>query len=114
MKHLLFTEQEPARRGFLRSLVAAPVAALATHKLILPAQALVTPDDAATRLAHHLAGAEAAMRDLFPAAHIEPWGNYLGNASAVDCYRFHFERGDRGFSVYAGVKAAVRDTDPTS
>ncbi len=34
-RDLLLTE-EPCRRGFLRSLIAAPVAALATHRLILP------------------------------------------------------------------------------
>ncbi|WP_442756606.1 hypothetical protein ACNHKD_08405 [Methylocystis sp. JAN1] len=45
---ILLTEQ-PARRGFLRTLIAAPVAALATHKLILPAPALITPEDAAAR-----------------------------------------------------------------
>ena len=67
---LLLTE-EPARRGFLRSLVIAPVAALATHKLIVPAHAIVTPDDAAERLRIHMNGVEAAMRDLFPAADVK-------------------------------------------
>lgn len=36
-------DQRAGRRGFLRSLVIAPVAALATHKLILPATASATP-----------------------------------------------------------------------
>ncbi|MGJ0506552.1 MAG: hypothetical protein ACR652_05320 [Methylocystis sp.] len=77
MKPLLLTER-PARRGFLRSLIAAPAAALATHKLILPAQALVTPGDAAARLAHHVAGTEKAFRELYPEGEIFEWGNHRG------------------------------------
>ena len=68
---LLSEEGVEQRRGFLKNLIAAPVAALATHKLILPVQAkIVTPDDAALRLKQHMAGVEAAMRDLFPGAEV--------------------------------------------
>lgn len=94
MKGLLLTEQAPARRGFLRSLIAAPVAALATHRLILPAQAVITPDDAAARLQRHLDGAEAAMRELFPGAEITVLGNCLGEGLAF--YRGQFAAGRQG------------------
>ena len=46
-RDLLLTEEPPARRGFLRSLVMAPVAALATHRLILPGEA--SPEERARR-----------------------------------------------------------------
>jgi len=46
-RDLLLIEQAPARRGFLRSLVMAPVAALATHRLILPGE--VSQEDRARR-----------------------------------------------------------------
>lgn len=74
----LFLTEKPSRRGFLRSLAVAPAAGLATHKLILPANALVAPDDAASRLAHHLAGAEAAFAELYPHGEILRWGNNNG------------------------------------
>lgn len=91
MKPLLLTER-PARRGFLRSLIAAPVAALATHKLILPAEALVKPDAAAARLAHHVAGAEAAFRELYPQGEIYQWGNHDGRGDPD--LQGRFARGD--------------------
>ncbi|RTL88102.1 MAG: hypothetical protein EKK29_05855 [Hyphomicrobiales bacterium] len=90
MTEILLTEQ-PARRGFLRSLFAAPVAALATHKLILPANALVTPGDAAARLAHHVAGAEVAFGELYPHGEILQWGSH--NRNAVTDLRKRFFRG---------------------
>lgn len=42
LKPDLLLQEQPTRRGLLRTLIAAPAAALATHKLILPAQASVT------------------------------------------------------------------------
>lgn len=78
LKNLILTE-EPARRGFLRNLILAPAAALATHRLIVPAQALVTPGDAVERLREHVAGVEAAMRDLFPGANVRQWSNCLSD-----------------------------------
>lgn len=60
---LLLTE-EPARRGFLRSLVMAPFAALATHKLILPGQD--SPEDRARRA---WAEFSAAMREITAGEH---------------------------------------------
>jgi hypothetical protein len=82
MKPLLLTEQAPDRRGFLRRLVAATGAATATHTLLLPAQNLITPTDAANRLAHHLAGAEAAFADLYPQGEIFQWGNHKGEGDS--------------------------------
>jgi hypothetical protein len=58
MTRLLLTEQ-PARRGFLRSLVMAPAAALATHRLILPNED--PPEDRARRA---WADFSAAMREM--------------------------------------------------
>jgi hypothetical protein len=78
MKPLLLTEQAPNRRGFLRRLVAATGAATATHSLLLPAQTVFTPADAAARLAHHLVGAEAAFGDLYPQGKIFQLGNHHG------------------------------------
>jgi hypothetical protein len=43
LKPDLLLQEQPSRRGLLRTLIAAPVAAMATHKLILPAQADVAP-----------------------------------------------------------------------
>ena len=67
MGDILLTE-EPAprsRRGLLRTLITAPVAALATHRfLIAPGTTLapiVTVASAEDRLRHHIAGVEAAM-----------------------------------------------------
>jgi hypothetical protein len=77
---LLLTEQERSRRGFLGRLIAATGATTATRTLLLPAKTIITPDDAAARLAHHLAGAEAAMRDVFPGAHVRVEGNCLDGA----------------------------------
>jgi hypothetical protein len=102
---LLLTEQ-PARRGFLRTLIAAPAAALATHRLILPAQALATPDDAAARLQRHLAGVEAAMRDLFPGASVRQWGNALTPAGHA-IYRAEFAAGNRGSIAVVAVEASL-------
>ncbi|MBI1981703.1 MAG: hypothetical protein HYS63_09180, partial [Methylocystis sp.] len=99
MSDLLLTE-EPARRGFLRSLVMAPVAALATHRLIMPAQALVTPDDASLRLKQHMAGVEAAMRDLFPGAKVNVWGNCL-DGHHIWYQRIILESREHG--IYASV-----------
>jgi hypothetical protein len=82
MKPLLLTEQAPDRRGFLRRLVAATGAATATHTLLLPAQPVITPADAAARLAHHLAAAEAAFADLYPQGEIFQWGNHHGGDDA--------------------------------
>ena len=59
MTSLLLTEKEPARRGFLRSLIMAPAAALATHKLILPGE--TTPEERARRA---WADFCAAMREI--------------------------------------------------
>lgn len=102
--HLLLTEQ-PARRGFLRSLVAAPAAALATHRLILPADALASPaDDPAARLKHHLDGVEAAMRDLFPGVHVRRWGNALEPESHA-LHRENFAAGHRGRIAVVAVDA---------
>ena len=92
MKPLLLTEQAPDRRGFLRRLVAATGAATATHTLLLPAQALITPAEAAARLAHHLAGAEAAFADLYPQGEIFQWGNHNGSKDAD--LRGRFARGE--------------------
>jgi hypothetical protein len=78
MKPLFLTEQAPDRRGFLRRLVAATGAATATHTLLLPARNLITPTEAADRLAHHLASAEAAFKDLYPQGEIFQWGNHNG------------------------------------
>jgi hypothetical protein len=78
MKPLLLTEQAPDRRGFLRRLVAATGAATATHTLLLPAKTLITPAEAAARLAHHLAATEAAFADLYPQGEIFQWGNHQG------------------------------------
>ncbi len=104
MSDLLLTE-EPARRGFLRSLVMAPVAALATHRLIMPAQALVTPDDAALRLKQHMAGVEAAMRDLFPGAKVNVLGNCLDGHHAS--YRELHARGENEYAC-VGCHAGLR------
>lgn len=38
---------------------------------------IVTVASAEERLMHHVAGVEAAMRDLFPGAHVERQGNCL-------------------------------------
>jgi hypothetical protein len=92
MKPLLLTEQTPDRRGFLRRLDAATGAATATHTLLLPAQALITPADAAARLAHHLAGAEAAFADLYPHGEILQWGNHQGGKDTD--LRGRFARGE--------------------
>jgi hypothetical protein len=59
MNPLLLTEQEPARRGFLRSLILAPAAALATHRLILPGE--TTPEERARRAWSEFS---AAMREI--------------------------------------------------
>lgn len=77
LKTDLLLQEQPARRGFLRTLIAAPAAVLATHKLILPAQTIVTPDDPLARLEHHLAGVAAAMRDLYPGVRVRRWGTAL-------------------------------------
>jgi hypothetical protein len=58
MKPLLLTE-EPARRGFLRSLIMATGAAAATHRLILPNE---TPPEERARKAW--ADFSAAMREM--------------------------------------------------
>jgi hypothetical protein len=81
MKRLLLTEQAPDRRGFLRHLIAATGAATATHTLLLPAKAVITPADAAERLAHHVAGAEAAFRELYLQGEIFQWGNHNGEGA---------------------------------
>lgn len=104
MKPLLLTE-EPARRGFLRSLVMATGAAAATHRLILPAQTIVTPDSSHARLKAHLKGAEEAMRELYPMARVSIWGNVVdGNH---EHFRELFNSGDRGAITIIGVKAAL-------
>jgi len=68
-RDLLLIEETPSRRriiGGLRNLLMAPAAALATHKLILPTEALVTPADASARFQHHLDGLQQAFADLYP------------------------------------------------
>jgi hypothetical protein len=57
-KRLLLQEQ-PARRGFLRTLITAPAAALATHRLILPGE--ISPEERARRA---WAEFSAAMREM--------------------------------------------------
>lgn len=98
MSDLLLTEEaapQPARRGFLRTLITAPVAALATHRLILPGPVpLVAPEDAAARLERHVQGVEAAMRDLFPGAQIAIRGNCLDGHH--DYLAEKFLRGESG------------------
>lgn len=92
MKPLLLTEQAPDRRGFLRRLVAATGAATATHTLLLPAKKIITPADAAERLADHLAGAVEAFRDLYPQGEIFQWGNHQGGKDAD--LRGRFSKGE--------------------
>ncbi len=98
---LLFYEDgvEP-RRGFLRTLLAAPVAAMATHRLILPTQAgIIAPDEAARRLQHHLDGVKAAMQDLFPGAVVSTMGNCLDGHHA-----FYRKLHAQGENEYACVR----------
>lgn len=104
MKPLLLTE-EPARRGFLRSLVMATGASAATHRLILPAQTIITPENAHARLKEHLKGAEAAMRELYPMARVSTWGNVVDGGH--ERYRELFASGDRGAITIIGVQAAL-------
>jgi len=108
---LLLTEKEPARRGFLRTLVAAPIAALATHRLILPEQKIITPDDAAERLRTHVQGAEEAMRDLFASdarwpVQVRSWAN-INDPDDIQRLRARFSRGDAGAVACVGIDAAI-------
>src|SRR5437762_3313635 len=77
-------EPRPPRRGFLKTLITAPIAAVATHKLLLPSPTapIVTPADAAARLKRGLAEAEAAFRDLFPGVPVSLRGNCLDDGPA--------------------------------
>jgi hypothetical protein len=50
--------------------------------LLVPARSVIKPADAAARLAHHLAGAEAAFADLYPQGEIFQWGNHNGDGDA--------------------------------
>jgi hypothetical protein len=106
LKPDLLLQEQPARRGFLRNLIAAPVAALATHKLILPAQALGAPEDAAARLQYHLDGVESAMRDLFPDARVRRWGTALTPEGRAVC-REDFAAGRRGGWAVVAVDAGL-------
>lgn len=104
---LLFSEDgvEP-RRGFLRKLLVAPVATMATHRLILPTQAgFVAPDEAARRLQYHLDSVKAAMQDLFPGAVVSTMGNCLDGHHA-----FYRELHAQGENEYAcvGCHAGLR------
>lgn len=104
---LFFSEDgvEP-RRGFLRKLFVAPVAAMATHRLIMPAQAgIVAPDEAARRLQHHLDGVKAAMQDLFPGAVVGAFGNCLDGHHAY--YRELHARGENEYAC-VGCHAGLR------
>lgn len=91
-RDLLLSEEKTARRGFLRKLVMAPVVSLATHRLILPAQALVTPVDDAARLQHHLNGFEAAFAELYPNDTLRKWGRCRDGGQ--DQWRARLVRGD--------------------
>jgi hypothetical protein len=101
---LLLTEEAPARRGFLRTLVAAPVAALATHRLILPARTIV--EDPAERLQRHVSGVEAAMRDLFPGVHVRHWGNAFDPETHAR-YREILDAENRGAVAVVTVDARI-------
>lgn len=104
---LLLSEDgaEPLR-GFLRKLIAAPAAALATHRLILPAHAgIITPEDAAARLQHHLDGVKAAMQDLFPAAAVSTIGNCLNGNHAY--FRELHAQGENEYAC-VGCHAGLR------
>ena len=104
MTSLFLTEKEPPRRGFLRSLVMAPAAAMATHRLILPADTIPTPTDPAARLQHHLKGVEAAMGDMFPGLKITSWDNCFDDA---DRFRARIAYGDRSAVVSVGCMAGL-------
>ena len=97
MTSLFLTEKEPPRRGFLRSLVMAPAAAMATHRLIMPT-------DPAARLQHHLKGVEAAMADMFPGLKITTWDSCFFDA---DQFRARIAYGDRGAVVTVGCMAGL-------
>lgn len=86
-------EAATPRRGFLQNLIAAPVAALATHKLILPEQEkLTTPQDAVERMRHHANGLRDAMQELFPMANVQLQGNILEGGHEL--YAENLRRGD--------------------
>lgn len=95
---LLSEDRVEPRRGFLKRLFAAPVAALATHQLILPAKAaeIIRPDEAAARLQHHVDGVKAAMQDLFPGAVVGAFGNCLDGHHAY--YRKLHARGENEYA----------------
>lgn len=72
------SEPRPARRGFLRTLITAPAAALATHRLLIaPSAPIITTADAEQRLKRGLAEVEQAFRDLFPGIPVSVRGNCL-------------------------------------
>jgi hypothetical protein len=71
----------------------------------MPGQALVTPDDAAARLAHHVAGVEAAMRDLFPSAKVEVIGNCLDGGHVH--YQDIFSKGPSTTYACIGAHAGI-------
>ncbi|WP_442755883.1 hypothetical protein ACNHKD_04300 [Methylocystis sp. JAN1] len=107
------SEQRPARRGFLKNLVMAPVAAFATHKLIVPAQTIVTHDDAAARLKYHMAGMESAFRDLFPGVPVAVKGNVLNGGHKIYAEIFRGEdRDDWTSYACAMVVAGGRANQP--
>lgn len=89
---LLLIEGKPARRGFLRNLVAAPAAALATHRLILPAEALVTPADASARMQHHLDGLREAFLQVYPTGELRI--RRSARAPVDDGYLARFTKGE--------------------
>src|SRR4051812_40284603 len=71
-------EPRPARRGFLRTLITAPAAALATHRLLIaPSLPALTGPSPEERLKRGLAEVEAAFRDMFPSIPLVVRGNIL-------------------------------------
>lgn len=107
MKELLLTEEQAprSRRGLLRTLFTAPIAALATHRLLIAPTPIVTVASAEERLRHHVDGVEAAMQDLFPMCKIDVRGNCLDGGH--DAYLRSFARGDRGAYACAMVMAGL-------
>ncbi|WP_457797439.1 hypothetical protein [Methylocystis sp. S23] len=108
MKPIFLTE-EPARRGFLRTLITAPAAALATHRLILPGE--TSPKERARRA---WAEFSAAMREMtagddgwviLGAGERKPF-RYLGRPYTAP------RRARRGRSIARAVGASRRDSRP--
>lgn len=70
--------------------------------LAVPVVALDTPE---ARLAHHMKGVGTAMQELFPAWHVEKWGNCLDGHHPY--YQELMSRGERTWAC-VGLTAGPR------